>query len=199
MPEPNRESVEKLFHQAIDLEPERRAGFLDRHCSGDPDLREAVEELLRFDAMALDNSGFLRSPAASVRAGFVAAEIVPAAFGRYRILRQHGEGGMATVYEAEQDNPRRIVALKVIRSGLATPEIVKRFRDESQILARLQHPGIAQVYDSGTTEDGHPFFAMEFITGQPLDEFAQSRKLDAPERLELLAKVCDAVQQATSS
>ena len=104
---------------------------------------------------------------------------MPASFGRYRILRLHGEGGMGTVYEAEQDNPRRTVALKVIRPGLVSAELVKRFSHEAQILARLQHPGIAQVYEAGMGEDGRPFFAMEFIRGMPLDEYARERGLDA--------------------
>ena len=121
---------------------------------------------------------------------------MPAFIGRYRILRRHGEGGMGTVYEAEQDNPRRTVALKVIRPGLVSPELVKRFSHEAQILARLQHSGIAQVYEAGMGEDGQPFFAMEFIRGMPLDEYARSRGLDAAARLELLARVCDAVQHA---
>ena len=103
---------------------------------------------------------------------------------------------MGTVYEAEQDNPRRTVALKVIRPELVSPELVKRFNHEAQILARLQHSGIAQVYEAGMGEDGQPFFAMEFIRGMPLDEYARSRGLDAAARLELLAKVCDAVQHA---
>ena len=103
---------------------------------------------------------------------------------------------MGTVYEAEQDNPRRTVALKVIRPGLVSPELLKRFSHEAQILARLQHPGIAQVYEAGMGEDGQPFFAMEFIRGMPLDEYARSRGLDAAARLELLARVCDAVQHA---
>ena len=103
---------------------------------------------------------------------------------------------MGTVYEAEQDNPRRTVALKVIRPGLVSPELVKRFSHEAQILARLQHSGIAQVYEAGMGEDGQSFFAMEFIRGMPLDEYARSRGLNAAARLELLARVCDAVQHA---
>ena len=102
----------------------------------------------------------------------------PTHFGRYRILRRRGEGGMGIVYEAEQDNPRRTVALKVIRSELVSPELVKRFKSEAQILARLQHSGIAQVYEAGMSEDGRPFFAMELIRGMPLDEYARSRGLD---------------------
>src|SRR4029079_11147079 len=111
-------------------------------------------------------------------------------------LRRHGEGGMGTVYEAEQDNPRRTVGLKVIRPGLVSPELVKRFNHEAQSLARLQHSGIAQVYEAGMGEDGQPFFAMEFIRGMTLDKYSRDRGLDAAARLELLARVCDAVQHA---
>ncbi len=100
---------------------------------------------------------------------------------------------MGAVYEAEQDSPRRTVALKVVRPGLASAALLKRFGHESQILGRLHHPGIAQVYEAGVAE-GQPFFAMEFIRGQRLDEYARARTL--PERLELMARVCDAVQHA---
>jgi serine/threonine protein kinase len=112
----------------------------------------------------------------------------PPYIGHYRILRWHGEGGMRTVYEVEQDSPRRTVALKVIRAELVSPELVRRFKNEAQILARLQHSGIAQVYEAGMSEDGRPFFAMEFIRGMPLDEYARSHKIDRRARLELLAK-----------
>src|SRR5262245_35264645 len=119
MAEPSPEAVEALFQQAVDLAPERRGVFLDEQCDGDPDLRAAVEELLHFDAKAQSAPQFLKSPAAEVRAALpLRATAMPASFGRYRILRLHGEGGMGSVYEAEQDNPRRIVALKVIRPGL---------------------------------------------------------------------------------
>ena len=164
--------------------------------------------LLAYDAkfeIAEDEQTFLKSPL--VRAtdrtpsecallAQSAERRLPAHIGRYRILRQHGEGGMGTVYEAEQDNPRRTVALKVIRPGLLSPELLSRFSHEAQILGRLQHAGIAQVYEAGMGADGQSFFAMEFIRGVPLDEYARSRCLDAAARLELLAKVCDAVQHA---
>jgi WD40 repeat protein/predicted Ser/Thr protein kinase len=116
--------------------------------------------------------------------------------GRYRILRCIAGGGMGTVYEAEQDSPRRLVALKAVRPGLASPALRKRFTQEAQILGRLHHPGIAQVYEAGLAEDGQPFFAMEFIRGLHLDEYARLRSLTIPARLELLARVCDAVQHA---
>jgi WD40 repeat protein/predicted Ser/Thr protein kinase len=190
MPDPSPELVEALFQETIDVEPERRGAFLDERCAGDPELRAAVEELLRFDAKAQSSPDFLRSPAADVRA------TLPAAIGRYRIVRRLGEGGMGTVYEAEQDQPRRTVALKVMRLGLDSPEFRKRFAQEARILGQLHHAGIAQVYDAGATADGRLYFAMELIRGAPLGEHVRRQGLTAPARLELLARVCDAVEHA---
>jgi tetratricopeptide (TPR) repeat protein len=119
--------------------------------------------------------------------------------GNYRIRRLIGQGGMGAVYEAEQENPRRVVALKVIRAGVATPELLKRFAQESQALGRLQHIGIAQVYEAGTADSGsgvQPYFAMEFVRGEVLLEYMTRRKLDPRERMEIVAKVCDAVHHA---
>ena len=116
--------------------------------------------------------------------------------GHYKVLRRIAEGGMGAVYEAEQDNPRRPVALKVIRPGFASPALLKRFTHEAQILGRLHHPGIAQVYEAGLADDGQPFFAMEFIRGLPLDEYSNRHGLDLAARIGLLAQVCDAVQHA---
>ena len=156
-----------------------------------PSSAPEVEGLLAYDsgfAGDTDEDGFLKSPMVRVPKTMLPGSSsrplrdepeLPLHIGRYRILRRHGEGGMGTVYEAEQDNPRRTVALKVIRPGLVSPEIVKRFSHEAQILARLQHPGIAQVYEAGMGEDGQPFFAMEYIRGMPLDEYARVRGLSA--------------------
>jgi eukaryotic-like serine/threonine-protein kinase len=208
MSQPDRLRVRALFAQATDLPPAERGGFLDAVCRGEPDLRAGVDELLAYDSALGDGddaAGFLKSPLVRLPAAVPTESSVslgkdrpalPAQIGRYRILRRRGEGGMGTVYEAQQDNPRRTVGLKVIRPGLVSPEDVKRFSQEAQILARLQHPGIAQVYEAGVGEGGQPFFAMEFITGMPLDEYARSRGASAAARLELLAKVCDAVQHA---
>jgi len=137
------------------------------------------------------------------------AQPIPARLGRYTIRRVLGEGGMGTVYEAEQESPRRTVALKVIRAGYLSPGLLRRFELESQVLGRLQHPGIAQIYEAGVFCDhaddeasNHraptpiPFFAMEFINGVPLTDFAAGRKLGTRQRLELLTKVCDAVYHA---
>src|SRR5262245_53594340 len=119
--------------------------------------------------------------------------------GRYKITRLIGEGGMGAVYEAEQDQPRRTVALKVIKAGLASPELLRRFAQESQALGRLQHPGIAQIYDAGTADTGFgptPYFAMEFIRGETLRDYADKHHLNTRQRLEIVAKVCDAVHHA---
>jgi WD40 repeat protein/predicted Ser/Thr protein kinase len=208
MDEQYRERVQALFAQAADLPQKDRAGFLDAACPGEPTLRAEVDGLLNYDlgfeagphAENFLKSPLVRAPEASPSGSSLSARSqgpsLPARIGRYRIVRWHGEGGMGTVYEAEQDNPRRTVALKVIRSGFPTREMVNRFQHEAQILARLQHIGIAQVYEAGLSEDGHPFFAMEFIRGVPLDEFVRSRGLGASECLELLTRVCDAVQHA---
>jgi serine/threonine protein kinase len=103
------------------------------------------------------------------------------------------------VYEAEQDQPRRTVALKVIKPGLASPELLRRFAQESQALGRLQHAGIAQIYEAGTADAGYgpqPYFAMEFIRGETLRDYAENHHLNTRQRLEIVAKICDAVHHA---
>jgi tetratricopeptide (TPR) repeat protein/tRNA A-37 threonylcarbamoyl transferase component Bud32 len=124
---------------------------------------------------------------------------IPATLGRYRVLHLIGEGGMGTVYKVEQDRPHRIVALKVIRPGLQSEELLRRFERESEVLARLHHPGVAQIFEVGTADAGsgpQPYFAMEFIKGAPLHEYARTHGLNTRQRLELVAKVCDAVEHA---
>ncbi len=202
------ERVKALFDQAVDLPPHQQQALLDAACSGDSELRAAVEKLLADDARlhtdesaaSFLNSPLVRFPPKSSRGegspASADASPLPARIGRYRILRLLGEGGMGTVYEAEQDNPRRPVALKVIRHGLVSPALRKRFAHEVQILGRLHHPGIAQIYEAGLGEDGRPFFALEFIPGQPLTEYVRRHQLDPAARLALAARVCDAVQYA---
>jgi len=124
---------------------------------------------------------------------------LPTRIGRYRIIRLLGEGGMGAVYEAEQDQPRRSIALKVIRSVWASPQMLRRFEQESQMLGRLHHPGIAQIYEAGTAETSfgsEPYFAMEIIHGKPLIEYANEKKLNTRQRLALIIEICDAVQHA---
>jgi eukaryotic-like serine/threonine-protein kinase len=127
------------------------------------------------------------------------ARTLPARIGRYRVLRLLGEGGMGAVYEAEQEFPHRTVALKVIRAGYATREMLRRFENEAQALGRLQHPGIAQIYDAGMADTPfgrQPYFAMELVHGQSLLAYCDAHRLDLRQRLELMAKICDGVQHA---
>jgi non-specific serine/threonine protein kinase/serine/threonine-protein kinase len=115
------------------------------------------------------------------------------------VIRLIGQGGMGAVYEAEQEHPRRTVALKIIKPGMASPELLRRFEQETQALGRLQHPGIAQIYEAGTADTGfgpQPYFAMEYIRGRSLVKYADELKLDTRARLEIMARVCDAVQHA---
>jgi WD40 repeat protein/predicted Ser/Thr protein kinase len=209
MSQPAGDRVQSLFDQAVVLTPEQRRAYLDAACAGDASLRAEVESLLACDAKfttgaggeGLLNSLLVRAPEpapAVVDEPLPAARppALPARVGHYRILHRIAEGGMGSVYEAEQDSPRRAVALKIIRPGLASPSVVKRFIHEAQILGRLHHPGIAQVYEAGLADDGQPFFAMEFIRGLPLDEYARRHALDIRARVSLLARVCDAVQHA---
>ncbi len=208
MTEPDRARVRALFAQAADLPALERGAFLAAACHGQPQTRAEVESLLAYDSdqgIGDDDQGFLKSPIVrapeNTRLESAASPLgeeagPPPNIGRYRILRLHGAGGMGAIYEAQQDNPRRTVALKVIRPGVLSPELVKRFDHEARILGRLQHPGIAQIHEAGMSAEGRPFLAMEFIHGMPLDEFARARALGASARLELIAMVCDAVQHA---
>src|SRR4030095_10412797 len=140
---------------------------------------------------------------AGVTSGGVASPSISAKsigqVGLYKLTRLIGEGGMGAVYEAEQDQPRRTGAPKVLKAGLASPELLRRFAQESQALGRLQHPGIAQIYDAGTADTGYgpqPYFAMEFIRGETLRDYAAKHHLNARQRLEIVVKVCDAVHHA---
>src|SRR5688572_21640637 len=123
----------------------------------------------------------------------------PSVIGRYRIIALIGEGGMGFVYEAEQEHPRRTVALKIIRPGIASPELLRRFDLESQALGRLQHPGIAQIYEAGTADTGfgpQPYFAMEFIDGTNVKDYAEQQVLTFRQRLEMVSRIAEAVHHA---
>ena len=196
------QQIKQLCELALEREPAGRAAFLAEVCAADGELRAQVEGLLQgatVDGGVVDSPIWARlAPVAVVSFPVDAPGSVPQ-IARYRIIRILGEGGMGTVYEAEQDSPRRRVALKVVRAGLSSREMLKRFERESQALGRLQHPGIAQVYEAGTADIGRasqPYFAMEFIQGAPLKEYIAANGLDLRGRLELVAKICDAVQHA---
>lgn len=194
--------VESLYFEASALAPSDRASFLDHACAGQLELRSEVESLLEADLVSGD---FLELPPSQLAADVLQKRPSESEFiGPYRILGVLGEGGMGTVYKAEQKNPQRIVALKMIRLAMMSVTVRRRFELESEALGRLQHPGIAQIYDAGTSGNGagaQPYFAMEFIHGRPLLAYAAepspgTTALTSRGRLELMAKVCDAVNHA---
>jgi tetratricopeptide (TPR) repeat protein/predicted Ser/Thr protein kinase len=173
-------------------------GMSDPH-SRPEDLPTFAEGTPTFSESAPTFAEGAPTSAGATAVGVVGVPALPAMIGRYRVVRLIGEGGMGAVYEAEQDQPRRTVALKVIKPGLAGPELLRRFAQESQALGRLQHPGIAQIYDAGTADTGYgtqPYFAMEFIRGETLRDYADAHHLGVRQRLELVVKVCDAVHHA---
>ena len=193
-----------LFHEARSVDQKQRADFLRQRCPDDSGIRRDVLKLLGKDQ---ETDLSIDQPAGDVRS---AIEVIcaqsepdpvelPAAIGGYRIIGVLGRGGMGTVYEAEQDNPRRRVALKAIRRGVRSRAMVRRFHQEAQLLGRLQHPCIAQVLEAGSAEiDGEsvPFLVMELVHGRPLLDFAQHHALDRSRKLQLIALICDAVQHA---
>ncbi|HEY7510017.1 MAG TPA: serine/threonine-protein kinase, partial [Vicinamibacteria bacterium] len=181
--------VTEVFHAALAREAATRGELLDQRCAGDPDLRAEVEQML---AAHRDAGGFGDEPA------FAVPEIPPARIGPYRVVRELGRGGMGAVYLAERDEPelRRSVAIKVVRHGMDSAFVVGRFRTERQILAGLEHPGIARLYDGGATEEGLPYFVMECVDGQDLLTYSDARRLSITERLRLFLRVCEAVQYA---
>ncbi|MCP3920930.1 MAG: SUMF1/EgtB/PvdO family nonheme iron enzyme [bacterium] len=186
--------LRELWLRARELAPDAREGYLDRTCADDGDLRRELELLLEHDERPI---AFAEATSGSTGDGAPAP--LPQSIGGFRIERKLGEGGMGTVFQAQQERPRRTVALKVLRSTVLSHEAVRRFEHECEFLGRLQHPGIAQIYDSGQaqTERGQQsWFAMELIGGEPLTSYACSHALSARERLALLARVADAVQHA---
>ncbi|HEY7504284.1 MAG TPA: protein kinase [Gemmatimonadales bacterium] len=188
---------EELFHAAVALPDEQRAVFLQQRCADDPDLRAEVERLLAAHTRAGD---FISSPAiASSRTWSGADESwVGRLVGPYRVNREIGRGGMGAVYLAERADGqyRHRVALKVIKRGMDTEQVLARFRAERQILASLDHPNIARLLDGGSTEQGVPFFAMEYIEGEPIDAWCTGRELSVEDRLRLFLQVCGAVTYA---
>jgi WD40 repeat protein len=195
--------AKEIFQAAIDQPPSERDRVLDELCAGDSKLRAFVDKLLFHDAQGTGD--IFRSPliTSSVADGHERGEL-PERIGRYETIRVIGQGGMGVVYEARQAHPQRTVALKVIRSGFPSKELLRRFHHEVDVLGQLHHPGIAQVYDAGTAGfDGPhgartrlPFFAMELVEGEPLTDYAEHKDLSLKQRLELVARICDAVQYA---
>jgi serine/threonine protein kinase/tetratricopeptide (TPR) repeat protein len=190
--------VRSIFLAAVENHPpEHWAAYLDEACAGSEDVRRRVEVLLRAHLAAdslLDNR--LAAPVATAVEA-PAREMPGAMIGPYKLLEQIGEGGMGTVYMAEQLHPvRRRVALKVVKPGMDTRQVIARFEAERQALALMDHPNIAHVLDAGATDSGRPFFVMELVKGVPITDFCDRESLTLQERLELFVHVCQAVQHA---
>jgi hypothetical protein len=188
-----------LFAAAIAIpNPSERDAFLERECAGRSDLRQRLDQLLNAHARS---HRFLVPPARdpSATVGYVpdfplVGTIIA---GRYKLLEEIGDGGMGTVWMAEQREPvKRLVAVKLIKAGMDSKAVLARFEAERQALALMDHPNIAKVHDAGTDEQGRPFFVMELVKGLPLTEYCDARKLSVNDRLDLFVQICSAVQHA---
>ena len=194
----NREEV--LFALALAKPTEGRAAFLDMMCDGDTALRARLEALL----LAHDQPGCLLTAHADAARPTIKLDLADApdeavgqTLGRYKLLEQIGEGGCGMVYVAEQKEPvRRKVALKVIKLGMDTKQVVARFEAARQALAMMDHPNIAKVLDAGTTDVGRPYFVMELVRGVRITDYCDQANLGTKERLDLFIKVCHAIQHA---
>ena len=200
------QTVKALFEEAVARPPDERGAYLDETCRGDDALRRAVEALLQADGA---DDAFLDSTPASFLGGFPAlmaaaphpggAEIEPGHLvGAYRVVRRLGAGGMGEVFLAERADGlfEQRVALKLVKRGMDTDAVLRRFAAERRILARLGHPGIAQLFAGGATHDGRPWFAMEYVEGVPLTRYVRERGLGLDSRLDLFEQVCEAVRHA---
>jgi non-specific serine/threonine protein kinase/serine/threonine-protein kinase len=191
--------VKDIFDAAVELPQADRAGYLRRECGEDETLRREVESLLSSDEQA---DGFIEDPAFAIPRDLFPEPppdaMVGRQFGRYQILSEIGRGGLGAVYLAARsdDAYQKRVAVKVVRRGLDTEDILRRFRHERQILAQLDHPNIARLIDGGTTDDGLPYFVMEYVEGEPIAAYCDLHVMDTTQRLQLFQKVCAAVTYA---
>jgi eukaryotic-like serine/threonine-protein kinase len=188
--------ITELFLSALELPPDGRQAFLESACAGDPDLRSEVEALLGADGSARRQ---LEKAVAQAHAEFEDADVAEGrTIGPYLLVRELGAGGMGTVYHAIRSDGEFVqaVAVKVIKRGMDSESILRRFRLERQILARLEHANIARLLDGGSTASGQPYFVMEYVDGVSITEFADTHNLTVRERLKLFLPVCDGVQAA---
>ncbi len=189
--------VEGIFFAALQRDtPDARRAYLDEACGGDDKLRQCVDRLLKAQSHL---SGFLEGPGPkpTPTGAWTPGETAGTVIGPYKLLQEIGEGGMGTVWMAEQEQPvRRMVALKVIKAGMDSAQVVARFEAERQALAVMDHPHIAKVFDGGTTEQGRPYFVMELVKGTPITTYCDEHRLSPKQRLELFVPVCQALQHA---
>jgi serine/threonine-protein kinase len=191
------QQVEEVFWSALEQTAENRAAYVQSACAGDENLRAEVEAMLRSHEQAGD---FMGQPAYQMNAQLLDQETgalqIGETFGDYRILSLLGEGGMGEVYLAEDTKLDRKVALKLVKSGLGRANLLRHFRREEKILAGLTHPNIARLYGGAVTPDGIPYFVMEYVEGERLDRYCDTRKLKISERLHLFRTICSAVSYA---
>ena len=193
------QQVKQIFAEVIACDTGERPTLLDRVCAGDEQLRSEVESLLEHDKPAAD---FIEESAFKVTARFLAANesesITQQRLGPYKIIGEIGRGGMGVVYLAERDDEQftKRVAIKLIKRGMDTDAVLRRFRNERQILAQLEHPNIARLLDGGTTEDDLPYFVMEYVEGATLTRYCDDRLLSTDDRLKLFRQICAAIQYA---
>src|SRR5579875_750997 len=207
--------VKELFVAALDLpDSQARQAFLERECAGDAELRQRLEALLKahenpasvlerplaavgpVDAGAISSQAPVNEPVTTSYPA-PAEDVGSIIAGRYKLLEQIGEGGMGTVWVAEQTEPvRRKVALKLIKAGMDSKSVLSRFEAERQALAMMDHPNIAKVLDGGTTDSRRPYFVMELVKGVPITEYCDQNQVPIRQRLELFVSVCQAVQHA---
>jgi eukaryotic-like serine/threonine-protein kinase len=192
--------VQSVLDAALDAPPPDRDALLDEACAGDPAFRAEVARLLAFCDQA---QHFLEQPAAEFASPLIADattadSLVGRQIGAYHILGEAGSGGMGTVYVAERndDQYRKRVALKIVRRSIDCAHAIRRFIEERQILASMEHPDIARLLDGGVTDSGLPYFVMEYVQGTPIDRYCDERRLNVPDRLGLFCRICDAVQYA---
>ena len=185
-----------IFNVAVDKpDSAEKRSYLDAACGADTELRQHVDRLLGAHEQS---ASFLDQGAvATLAAESLASEARGTIIGPYKLLEQIGEGGFGVVFLAEQATPiRRKVALKIVKPGMDTRQVLARFEAERQALALMDHPGIAKVFDAGVTEQGRSYFVMELVQGVPMDEYCDECNLPTRERLELFIAVCQAVQHA---
>jgi serine/threonine protein kinase len=186
-----------IFKAAVKLTADQRAAYLDQACGDNPALRREIESLLRAHEAPGSFLGGGGGGRGTTEAYRPVAERPGTVIGPYKLKEQIGEGGMGLVFVAEQQKPvRRKVALKVIKPGMDSRQVIARFEAERQALALMDHTNIAKVYDAGTTESGRPYFVMELVKGVPIIDYCDQQQLTARERLELFLSVCQAVQHA---
>ncbi len=193
------EKLKAVFQQAIELTPEERGTFLEEHCKDDPELRKEIESLIESHSKS---GGLLE--VTSIQSGEPDSpndspdSFIGLTIGKYKVEKKIGDGGMAVVYSAVRvdEHFTRHVAIKFIKRGMDTIEIIKRFKIEQQTLAALNHPYIAKIIDGGTTENGLPYFVMELIEGEPIDKYCLNKNLSVIEKLNLFGKVCSAIKYA---